>query len=284
MPIDPTQRNKSYERRVVYLKLRKTGGTTLASSILFPYCVKHGLSYMDPIDWWAVHPRLVAGNQFHMMFRHFPDYPQPWARAWLSDVIGRYRLVTILREPVSRVLSDFNHLNHYSRKMTFREYMDVHHERNHQSHWLGFDGRDPDFIKKNFSAVGTTEQFDESMLLFRYCLGLPLEDILYVRQRSDITKKSHISDLGPESIQEIKDANWLDVKLYEQAVSAVTSHIEKIPEFRQELALYQAALKDYRHPLWSRRGSFPIGYTARYVWSEFDAQNARVRDLRELPG
>ena len=81
--------------------------------------------------------------------------------------------------------------------------------------------------------MGITEKFDESMLLFRYCLGLPLEDILYVRQRSDITKKSHISDLGPESIQEIKDANWLDVKLYEQAVSAVTSHMEKIHSLMQ---------------------------------------------------
>ena len=283
MPIDPTQKNESHEKRVVYLKLRKTGGTSLASSILFPYCVKHGLKYMDPIDWWAVHPRLVAGNQFHMMFRHFPDYRQPWARNWLSDVIGRYRLITLLREPVSRLLSGFNHTNHYNRAMTFRHYFDNHHECNHQSNWLGFDGRDPDFLKKSFSTVGITERFDESMLLFRYCLGLPLEDVLYVRQRSDDSKTLQRSDLSQETIDEIRAVDWLDVKLYAQAESLVAGYLDDIPEIGEELTIYQSALNDYQHPLWSRRGTFPIGYSERYVWSEFDSKTARVKDLRELP-
>jgi hypothetical protein len=283
MSIDAKQTSKSHERHVVYLKLRKTGGTTLASSILFPYCVKHGLSYMDPVDWWAVHPRLVAGEQFHMMFRHFPDFPQPWARTWLRDVIGKYRLITLLREPVSRLLSDFNHLSHYHRTMTFSQYLESHHEPNHQSRWLGFDGRDPDFIRKRFSAVGITERFDESMLLFRHCLGLSLEDVLYVRQRSDVDKRLRLSDLGQEAIDELKDINWLDVKLYEQANATFDRYLDDVPEMSKELEVYRSALNDFRHPLWSRRGTFPIGYTARYVWSEFDSEHARVRDLRELP-
>jgi hypothetical protein len=280
MPIDPGQ---SHERRVVYLKLRKTGGTSLAASILFPYCVKHGLSYMDPIDWWAVHPRLVVGNQFHMMYRHFPDYPQPWAKNWLGDVIGRYRLITLLREPVSRAVSAFNQVKQYDRQITFREYIDRHHEQNHQSRWLGFDGRDPDFLRRNFSAVGITERFDESMLVFRYCLGLRLEDVLYVRQRSGGEQKFQIADLSQAVIDEIRDLDWLDVILYEQAQTVVAAYIDDIPEMEEQLRLYQAALKDYRHPLWSRRGTFPIGYSTKYVWAEFDSDNARVRDLRDLP-
>lgn len=280
MAIDPGQ---SPERRVVYLKLRKTGGTSLASSILFPYCVKHGLSYMDPIDWWAVHPRLVAGDQFHMMFRHFPDFPQPWAKNWLGDVIGKYRLITLLREPVSRLLSSFNHVNHYNRTMTLSRYVEKYHECNHQSRWLGFDGRDPNFLKDSFSAVGITERFDESMLLFRDCLGLSLENMLYVKQRGGVDKRLQMSDLSREALDEIRDLEWLDVKLYEQAKSAVAAHIEEIPGIREQLPIYQAALGDYRHPLWTKRGTFPIGYTTRYVWSEFDAENARVKDLRELP-
>lgn len=270
------------ERRVVYLKLRKTGGTTLSSSILFPYCVKHGLKYMDPVDWWAVHPRLVPGDQFHMMFRHFPDYPQPWAKQWLAATIGRYRLITLLREPVSRVLSDFNDLNR-QQTLTFHEYLDRHYERNHQSRWLGFDGRDPDFVEKNFSAVGITERFDESMLLFRHCLGLSLEDMLYVRQRGQGEKELSFSDLSPETIEQIRDSEWQDVLLYEQARSALTGFLDDIPELEDELALYRSALNDYRHPLWSKRGSFPIGYSTRYIWSEFDSDTASVTKLRELP-
>ena len=255
----------------------------MAASILFPYCVKHGLSYMDPIDWWAVHPRLVVGNQFHMMYRHFPDYPQPWAKNWLGDVIGRYRLITLLREPVSRAVSAFNQVKQYDRQITFREYIDRHHEQNHQSRWLGFDGRDPDFLRRNFSAVGITERFDESMLVFRYCLGLRLEDVLYVRQRSGGEQKLQIADLSQAVIDEIRDLDWLDVIFYEQAQAVVAAYIDDIPEMEEQLRLYQAALKDYHHPLWSRRGTFPIGYSTKYVWAEFDSDNARVRDLRDLP-
>ncbi len=43
------QQESPATRRVVFLKLRKTGGTSLASSVLFPYCVRHGLSYMAPV-------------------------------------------------------------------------------------------------------------------------------------------------------------------------------------------------------------------------------------------
>jgi hypothetical protein len=197
-------------------------------------------------------------------------------------VIGKYRLITLLREPVSRLLSDFNHLSHYHRTMTFSQYLESHHEPNHQSRWLGFDGRDPDFIRKRFSAVGITERFDESMLLFRHCLGLSLEDVLYVRQRSDVDKRLRLSDLGQEAIDELKDINWLDVKLYEQANATFDRYLDDVPEMSKELEVYRSALNDFRHPLWSRRGTFPIGYTARYVWSEFDSEHARVRDLREV--
>ena len=238
---------------------------------------------MDPIDWWAVHPRLVAGNRFHMMYRHFPDYPQPWAKNWLGEVIGRYRLITLLREPVSRLVSAFNQVNQYSKPTTFSEYIDRYHEQNHQSRWLGFDGRDPEFLQRNFSAVGITERFDESMLLFRYCLGLGLEDVLYVRQRSDGEKRLKTADLSQEAIDEIRALDWLDVILYEQAQAVVAAHIDNISGIDEELRLYQVALKDYRHPLWSKRGSFPIGYSTKYVWAEFDSEHAQARDLRDLP-
>lgn len=277
-----TQSGNSPERRIVYLKLRKTGGTSLSSSILFPYCVRHGLRYMDPVNWWAVHPRSVAGDSFHMMFRHFPDYRQPWARNWLEDVIGDYRLVTMLRDPVSRLVSGFNHTNHYNRPMGFEHYVRKHHEANHQSHWLGFDGRDPDFLRKRFAAIGITERFDESMLLYRRCLGLSLADMLYVRQRSDVVKTIRRSDLDDKTVGMIRDLNWLDVRLFEQAQQLLTQRVDETPGLAAELDRYRSALQDFRHPLWQERGSFPIGYTENYVWSVFDHTSGTVRNLRQL--
>ena len=127
---------------------------------------------MVPTNWFAVHPRVVPDGQYHMMFRHFPDYPQPWARQWLQQVIGDYRLITIVRDPIERAISVFNHGARYHGYTSFADYFANHHEKNHQSRWLGYDGRDENFFRDNFSMVGVTERFNESMLLIRRALDL----------------------------------------------------------------------------------------------------------------
>ncbi len=265
----------------MFLKLRKTGGTSLAASVLFPYCVRHGLEYMAPVGWWAVHPRLVPNQQFHMMFRHFPDYPQPWAQRWLKQVVGDYHAITILRDPVARALSAFNDAVHFNNCRSFDEYWAGHHERNHQAHWLGYDGRDDAFLEQRFSMVGVTERFNESMLLFRRVLDLSLADMLYVSQRRDTPKVMTRDDLGEAWEDRIREADWLDVELHRQATRLAGYYLEDLPGIDEELARYEAALADLSDPLWTERGPFPIGYAPDAVWAEFTAEG-EVRQLAEI--
>jgi len=269
-------------RRVVFLKLRKTGGTSLASSVLFPYCVRHGLRYMVPMNWFAAHPRVVQGDDFHMMFRHFPDFPQPWARQWLRQVIGDFQLITLVRDPIERAVSAFNHHARYHGYTSFSFYFDNDHEKNHQSRWLGYDGRDDSFFESHFSMVGITERFNESMLLFGRTLGLSVADMLYVAQRREKSRALDAADMPERWLERFRETDWLDFELHAQAKRFVENRLEEAPDLGDELERYQAALGDYSHPLWGERGGFPIGYAEGDVWSEFTGRGGEVKELRPL--
>lgn len=277
------RRHDDKARRVVFLKLRKTGGTTLAASVLFPYCIKYGLQYMVPQGWFAVHPRLVPGNRFHMMFRHFPDYPQPWARNWLRRVIGDYQTVTVLREPVARAVSGLNHVVHYLGVKSIEEYFENHHEANHQSHWLGYDGRDDTFLERKFDGVGVTERMNESLLLFRRLLDLQLEDVLYTSVYRDSPKPFSKSDLSEEQVARIRKLDWLDIELHQQATRLVEKRIAESAGLSAELAEFEQALKDFSHPLWGKRGPFQVGFSAGDTWYEFTGQHGSVKQIRPVP-
>src|SRR6476620_2330748 len=82
----------AHVRRVAFLKLQKTGGTTFAASVLFPYCVRHGLNYMFPsrqpfnaITKTNVAPAYARDEKFHMLFRHFPSFSQE--QDWLNSIL-----------------------------------------------------------------------------------------------------------------------------------------------------------------------------------------------------
>jgi len=277
------RRETDRARRVVFLKLHKTGGTTLAASVLFPYCIKYNLQYMVPQGWWAVHPGCVQGNSFHMMFRHFPDYPQPWARNWLRKVIGDYQPITILRDPIDRIVSEFNHAAHHYGVESFDQFLQNLHEWNHQSRWLGYFGRDEKFLEHNFAGVGVTERMNESMLLFRRCLDMDLEDMLYSSVYRDTPKALRKADLTQEQLARIRNSDWLDIELHEQATKLVESRIAAAPDMEQELQEFERALADFSHPLWEKRGPFSIGFDPNSIWYEFTGRYGTVRQLQELP-
>lgn len=277
------RRDAGKVRKVVFLKLRKTGGTSLAASVLYPYCVKHGLAYMVPIHWFAAHPRLVEGDRFDMMFRHFPDYPQPWAKRWLNQTIGDHHVITIVRDPVERMISVFNHAAQFGGTRSLEYYFAHDHEKNHQARWLGYDGRDESFLEENFSMVGVTDRFNESMLLMRRALDLSLEDMLYIGQRRGTPKVIRREDLDERWVEHLREVDWLDFELHRKARDYVDYYLEDLPDLGEELQEYESALQDFSHPLWGRRGPFPIGYSTADQWFEFTGQHGEVKQLKAVP-
>ena len=118
-----------------------------------------------------------------------------------------------------------------------------HHEKNHQSRWVGFDGRDDSFLENTFSMVGVTEKFNESMLLFRRVLDLSLEDMLYIGQRRDNPKMLEKNDLSDAWLDRIRETDWLDFELHAQATRLVDHYLEDLPGLNEELKRYQQAVE-----------------------------------------
>ena len=139
------------------------------------------------------------------------------------------------------------------------EYLKKYHPRNQQSNWLGYWGNEPDFLEKNLDAYGLTERYDESMLLFSKVIGLNLEDVLYVKMRAD--KEKFATKLSDEEKQLLLKLDSLDFELYEQAKINFDKQLAKFKVKSNELKTYKEALLDYNHPLWQKRGAFPVGYT-----------------------
>ncbi|MDC5822329.1 amino acid adenylation domain-containing protein [Vibrio europaeus] len=269
----------------VFVKLKKVGGTSLASSVLFPYCVKHGLTFVDTGDEPEVSLAQQQAEQTRekasMLFRHFPDFPKPEGKAWLRDRMGEPNLITLLRDPLSRAISFYNHLS-LDKALSFDDYLDFYHEPNHQASWLGYEDGQPDFLQRAFTSVGITERFDESVLLFRHALGMSLDEVLYVKQRDKVKKTLTRDDLTPAQIGRLKALDHLDWALYREAEALVQQRVDALPQLQAELAVYQAALADLTHPLWQQRGDFTIGYSKRSIWAKYNARKGRVIEFQRL--
>jgi hypothetical protein len=170
-----------------------------------------------------------------------------WHR--LLDRPARY--ITLLREPVDRVISlyfhlkrDTNHTLHEEvSKMSMREFIEtgvfIEETHNGQTKLLsgalyGPPGENPlpETVGllgialtnlERFAVVGLTERFDESLLLMKRALGWGRH--YYARQNVGRNRppKGHVSSAERELIQA---ANQEDIELYSQAKSVFESKFE----------------------------------------------------------
>jgi len=160
---------------IVLVKTHKTASTTMAS-ILFRFGASHNLQFYLTRNWHYIYP-----------FAEYPELPQvnitlyhhrsqqmstrDYAR-WYLKVVPRNHMITILREPFSRALSDYhffiqpdhpdNTLESFLRNQTHPLSKHIHlmsndlgvrndyHMNMFLSHWHSF-----------FSMFLITEQFDE---------------------------------------------------------------------------------------------------------------------------
>ena len=215
---------------------------------------------------------------YHMMFRHFPAFS--WDRDWLDAKLGGSPIyLTIVRHPVDRAISWYNHLSYHHRiDMAFEEYLETTHEPNHQSMWLGrdFDSN----VLDAFDAVGTTDRLNESMLLFGQTLDMDLADMLYVSQRAGLEKRVKRRDLTDETVARICEIDHRDMELYSGAAERLTGDLAKGGRLLDQIEEFERALSDLSHPLWEARGPFKIGYAERFEWLELTGDGALVQ-LRE---
>lgn len=94
-----------------------------------------------------------------------------------------------------------------------------------------------DNIDKHFPVVGLTERFDESLLLIKRQLGWRT---CFYSTMNIAVKKQHNTEYAQSDLDAVRDANQMDLKLYEFAQKRLQEQVDVLgPEFANELITFR---------------------------------------------
>jgi hypothetical protein len=229
---------------IIFLHLPKTAGTTLNRLIEWEYPLSAMYS-IDPVlfEWSAAHlrklplARLRKTRMFkgHMLFGLHEILPQP----------STY--ITVLRDPVERVLSAFYFMRSYRlhplywklrrEKWTIEEFVQRSTRDNVQCKIIaGADYHAPcteailekasHHLNEHFSVIGLSERFEESLALMKLRFGWQLKSYSSFNVTRSRPKRG---DLSSTTLDLISDRNRFDVALYQHAAMLFETAVSKQP-------------------------------------------------------
>jgi hypothetical protein len=244
---------------VIFLHLPKTAGTTLNRLIEWEYPLSRMYS-IDPVlfTWSAAHLRRLSRNRLkktcmfkgHMLFGLHEVLPQP----------ATY--ITVLRDPVDRVLSAFYFMRSYKlhplywkmrrENWTLEDFVRRSQRDSVQSKIIaGSDYEAPctrEVVEKakhnlhhHFSVVGLSERFEESLALMKLRFGWKLNSYSSFNVTRARPKKR---DLPESTLALIHQKNAFDIELYECAQQifeeAVAANADQVARLASELTTARA--------------------------------------------
>jgi len=238
---------------LAFVKTPKTGGTTFGG-VMRRIGARHGMARAHSGPWlnelttaapsvWANHGRR-----------------QEIAKSLARQMPGAF-LVTIVRDPIARCLSQFYHFQVHMRggKPTEANKLSFIRRRCAGDYLVNYtkpaQGTAPAAVMDSYDFVATTERFDESLLLLAKKLGVKQVDLLYVPSKVSGTS---VNETGspmhehppfssePQSVQQLAEERMQhkgDAKLHEAADRALDEQAAAYgPSFKTELAEFQRRL------------------------------------------
>ena len=262
---DPTGGVQSRLERstLLFVHIPKTAGTTF-QTILRKLYSEQDRCELYP-SWWVAKAGLelhTKRDRFRAVGGHFTYgvHAKPEIRPFLADDM---HYITILRDPVHRVVSTFNHLlsSDYpehrtiiAKHPTLEAYLKHRSARNAQTWFITGSKESPSNAPQGrgkcrdrayarpIQGCRNHRRFDESLVLFakKFGWGLPT----YVPQnlaRSRVLRLS-VEDLDDSLIERIRDINRCDIAIYEHACSMFDASWSKHPALRSTLREYRSRL------------------------------------------
>ena len=246
-------------KTLIFLHIPRTGGTTLKrlpdrnygrGQTLTFYNVDHSAAaerFARLPESERAHCRFIQGHLYFGFHRFVPN---------------ESTYVTFLREPISRLLSFYSyartHTDHYLYQLITEERLSLKQllERKEASEELlnlqtriiagvepsgGVDRMALEQAKENlrthFSFVGLTEEFSASLLLLARTLGWSFP---FHVKRNASRKKNPWEQAGSETLAMLREANSLDLELYEFGRALFQAQLERAGEsFEPELRRFQ---------------------------------------------
>ncbi|MEO7725286.1 MAG: sulfotransferase family 2 domain-containing protein [Chthoniobacterales bacterium] len=247
---DPMAHNGASKEAVIFLHLPKTAGTTVNRLIEWEYPLKEMYS-VDPVlfQWSAAHLRALSPERLrkirmfkgHMAFGLHEVLPQ------------KATYITVLRDPVDRVISAFHFMRSYKlhplywkmrrENWTLEDFVNNTQRDNVQSKIVaGSEFNEPctreivetakGNLRNHFSVVGLSARLEESLALMKLRFGWRLSSYSSFNVTRSRPKKR---DLPPATLDLIHQRNAFDIELYacaeeifESAVQANAVEVKRI--------------------------------------------------------
>lgn len=253
---------------LISIHIYKTAGTTFYSIIdrIFKrnQIVNANIEGLEKCEQSLKNNRLENKESIKIIHGHFPF-------GWHTYFSTPVQYISFLRDPVSRVVSDYfynkafseGHNHSYASKMTLEEYVNcdkILDMDNGQTRSIAGDYTTPygqctpvmlTLAKKNidsmFLFVGLTEKFDDSLMLINYYLGWKK---IYYTNKNVTIKKTRVLTSQQRTI--IDQRNKLDKELYQYVSLQFENKKKHIPLFTCRLILFKVYNFTYKiiHPVY----------------------------------
>ncbi|XP_064615665.1 galactose-3-O-sulfotransferase 2-like [Liolophura sinensis] len=266
---EPTQARSSEVRRIVYIRIPKTGSSTM-TMLVWRFAWARNLSVL------AVNPKFEGtrdrlthkmfflpppGQKYDVMAEHVLYNKESFSNYLAEDAV----YVTMLREPFSLLYSTLYYVPAFQKTITEVNKIEAYlknpakydntaimagrsYTKNPQSSFLGLRRRDFDnegkiqelisSIDRDFPVVLILERLDESLILLRRVLKWPMKDIIYSVENVNSAKPK--LKITPEHREKYKKWSLADHKLYNFFKKKLEESIEEAgPELQEELAVFR---------------------------------------------
>lgn len=226
---------------IIFNHIPKTAGTTMKDIIERQY--PHN-TILNPLASFLRNSSSTMEGRSRLLGQMVRDHPQKEKIRFISGHIqfGLHEYlpfpsayVTVLRDPVDRVISQYYHIfsgtnvTHHKKVVTENmdliEFLESYHPEmtNVQTRYISGKVDDSsgsitdlDIAKRNiqnyYIAVGISERFDETLILFKRLLGW--KNVFYIK-RNVSRNRPLKSEIPQETIETIEKYNKMDMKFYE---------------------------------------------------------------------
>ena len=218
------------KEQIIFLHIPKTAGTTLREIVYAQYAAERIVPiypderFMDMETFSQLSPE--QKDAADIFIGHF-------AYGFHKQLSGNrpYKYATMLRHPIARCQSLYNHMRHRHFSDTDISFSEILKSKqggqfqNIQSrHLAGWGVKDTldiaiQHLEREFLFVGITERFNESLLLASHDLGWQLQPYERMNITSTMWTINYAHELrnDKDSMQVLENLNTIDLQLYEYA-------------------------------------------------------------------
>lgn len=212
---------------VISVHIPKCAGTSFREILASIYGPQLWLNYGTIFSKESYRSDLIPANSRCIHGHFFADA--------FDGVVSQPRLITWVRHPVDRVVSNYYHSLRspdmrddccrllHEKQLSLRDYAELDWMRNLATRYLARKTLD------EFAFVGIAERFDESLQVF----GQEFSRVIpqtgpYLNTNPERTTSSYL--LSPDAFAHIESLNQLDLVWYEAAVARLDAAVGLIPQ------------------------------------------------------